>query len=377
MRDAPQQIGPYRIEREIGRGGMGVVYLGVDPRLGRPVAIKALPASLAAGAEPIARFDREARILASLSHPGIAAVYGVEDAEGQRYLVLEYLAGENLASKIARGPLTIPETVDLGITVAEALAHAHAKGIVHRDVKPANVLFTTDGQAKLSDFGIARLRGGLSLTEPQSILGTPHYMSPEQSRGERTDARSDLFSVGIVLYEALTGVRPFEAERLEAIIHRIQSEDPESPSVRLPGVPVDLERTILRCLEKSPARRYPDASALASDLLQVRQALASSAPAAFRAPARPTRIQSASWRALVILTGAIAVTVAAVLLVRSFGWLHLGQAITRASTILVVPLEEHVQTGNAEPAGRAFSEAPAKNPPQLKTPRILTVPPGG
>lgn len=225
----PAAIGPYTIERELGRGGMGEVYLARDTRLDRQVAIKALPAHLAEDPDRLARFQREAKVLASLNHPGIGAIYGLEEVGRHRYLILEYIDGGTLADRLAKGPLPVDESLSIAKQIADALEVAHEKGVIHRDLKPANVMTAPDGTVKVLDFGLARADDGagssgaigapdsptmpvVSPTIPGAIMGTAGYMSPEQARGKPVDKRSDIFSFGCVLYEMLTGTMPFRGE---------------------------------------------------------------------------------------------------------------------------------------------------------------------
>jgi len=219
------QIGPYTITRELGRGGMGVVYLGRDTRLDRDVAIKALPEHLAQDPERLARFEREAKTLASLNHPNVAGIHGVEEHEGARYLVLEYVEGETLADRLDRGPLPVEDAIEIAVQIAAGVEAAHEAGVIHRDLKPGNVIVTPEGKAKVLDFGLARSEetsssssGALSEsptltspaiqhspTMPGVILGTAAYMSPEQARGRRVDKLTDSWSFWVVLYERLVG----------------------------------------------------------------------------------------------------------------------------------------------------------------------------
>ncbi len=268
-----ERIGAFTIQRELGRGGMGVVYLATDTRLDRQVAIKALPAELASDPARLERFEREAKTLASLSHPNLAGIHGVEEQDGAKYLVLEYVEGESLADRLDRGPLAIDDAVELAIGIASGLEAAHAAGVVHRDVKPANINITPDGIAKVLDFGLARgentshfSAGGLdspTLTTPQpqhsptiegAILGTAAYMSPEQARGRRVDTRTDTWSFGVVLYEMLVGIGPFHGETatdsIGAILHK------EIDVSLLPAnTPKMLLHVIRRCLERDKIKR--------------------------------------------------------------------------------------------------------------------------
>ena len=218
----PAQIGSYRIERELGRGGMGIVYLAHDVELDRAAALKVLPEQLARSESRLARFKREARLLASVQHVNIGGVYGLEEHEGRRYLVLEYVAGDTLESRLRRGHLSLERALPVATQIAEAVEAAHAQGVIHRDLKPANIMLTKTGTVKVLDFGLAKALGdeqaadapdGLTATfnptVPGAVLGTPGYMSPEQARGDPVDARSDIWSFGCVLFEMVSGVGPF------------------------------------------------------------------------------------------------------------------------------------------------------------------------
>jgi hypothetical protein len=276
MSATPDQIGPYTIDRELGRGGMGVVYLGHDTRLDRKVAIKALPEHLAQEPERLARFEREAKTLASLNHPNIAQIYGVEEHEGRRYLVLEFVDGETLADRLDRGPLPVDEAIEMCAQVAEGLEAAHDAGVVHRDLKPANIRITPDGRAKVLDFGLARsdAQSGSdssvsqaptmttpaspgSPTVPGAILGTAPYMSPEQARGRRVDKRSDSWSFGVVLYECLTGLCPFAGETISDSIGAILHRDVDL-SLLPRDTPPGVRRTLERCLRRDRDERWRD-----------------------------------------------------------------------------------------------------------------------
>lgn len=268
------QIGPYSITRELGRGGMGVVYLARDSRLDRDVAIKALPPQLAHDPDRLARFEREAKILAQLNHPNIAGIYGLEAHDGATYLVLEYVPGETMAVRLARGPVAIDDAVGIAVQIAAGLEAAHDAGVVHRDLKPGNVILNDDGQVKVLDFGLARsdeLRSdanladsptitspvGASPTIPGVILGTAAYMSPEQARGKRVDKRTDIWSFGVTLYEILTRNAPFAGETVSdsigAVLHKALDFDKLPPDT-----PPNVRRVLNRCLERDKRERYRD-----------------------------------------------------------------------------------------------------------------------
>jgi len=220
----PSQIGPFRIERELGRGAMGVVYLAHDTKLDRPVAIKSLPAEVMDN-QARSRFSREARLLASLNHPNIATIYEeLEEAEGVSYLVLEYVPGRRLGEMIGAGGLGLKDALSIALQIADALAAAHDSGVIHRDLKPDNVRITPQNQIKVLDFGLAKAVGyearqqQSTVTEPGRVLGTPAYMSPEQARGKEADRRSDIWSFGCVLFEMLTGRIPFDGETVSDML---------------------------------------------------------------------------------------------------------------------------------------------------------------
>ncbi|MHC4596403.1 MAG: serine/threonine-protein kinase, partial [Planctomycetota bacterium] len=228
-----EQIGPFRIERELGRGGVGVVYLAHDTKLDRKVAIKSLPAEVMANPKARSRFSREARVLASLNHPNIATIYEeLEETKGVGYLILEYIPGQTLAERIAKKPLKLEEALSIALQIAEAVAAAHEHNVIHRDLKPGNIKITPEGKVKVLDFGLAKAVGGegmdqqSTVTEPGRVIGTPAYMSPEQARGQATDKRSDIWSFGCVLYEMLTGRVPFEGETISDTLVNILDRDP-------------------------------------------------------------------------------------------------------------------------------------------------------
>jgi len=229
-----RQIGPFRIERELGRGGAGVVYLAHDTKLNRSVAIKSLPAELMENPKARIRFAREAQVLASLNHPNIATIYDeLQEAEGVGYLILEYIPGQTLAERIAGVRLKPKEALSIAKQIAEAVAAAHEHDVIHRDLKPGNIKITPEGRIKVLDFGLAKAFGGektdqqSTATEPGRVIGTPAYMSPEQARGLETDERCDIWSFGCVLYEMLTGKVPFKGETLSDTLAAILDREPD------------------------------------------------------------------------------------------------------------------------------------------------------
>jgi eukaryotic-like serine/threonine-protein kinase len=259
--------GRYAVREPLGRGGMAEVYLATDRVLDRPVAVKVLGGWLADDDAFVERFRREALAAARLSHPNLVAVYDAGADDGTRFIVMEHVPGETLAAALARGgAMPAPTAAAIAIDVANALEVAHAAGIVHRDVKPENVMLTADGRAKLTDLGIARGLDGESLTRTASILGTASYVSPEQARGEPVDHRSDLYSLGCVLYQMLTGRRPFEGDDPFAVAYLHVHERPTPPRELEPSVPVALEASVLRAMEKDPDARFPSAAVFAAAL---------------------------------------------------------------------------------------------------------------
>lgn len=260
--------GRYRLLHKIGSGGMASVHEAEDTVLGRRVAVKVLHPHFAADDAFVARFEREARAAASLNHPGIVHVYDVGRDDGGYYIVMELLNGESVKGLVRNGPLSIDQTIDIGLQMAKALDYAHANGVLHRDVKSHNILVSPQGAAKLVDFGIALARGAESVTEAGEILGTVHYIAPEMARGQPAAAASDIYSLGVVLYEMATGQLPFEGESAIEIATRHVSSEPMLPSRVNPRVRPGLERAIMRALAKEPDRRQASAGELARDLLR-------------------------------------------------------------------------------------------------------------
>jgi len=282
----PRMIGQtilhYRIIEKLGGGGMGVVYEAEDLKLGRHVALKFLPESLTGDPKSLERFTREARAASQLNHPNICTIHGIEDNGSHPFIVMEKLDGESLKQHLAEHAMEIEEVLNVGVQVADALAASHAKGIVHRDIKPANVFLTPGGQVKVLDFGLAKLvhaagpevDGGAdqSLTAVGVIPGTALYLSPEQARGETMDARTDLFSLGVVLYEMATGQRPFASSNSWMILDAVLHLKPAPPRDLNPNVPIELEGIIGKALEKDRVRRYQSAAEIRSDLALLRRA---------------------------------------------------------------------------------------------------------
>jgi serine/threonine protein kinase len=250
-------VSHYKILERLGEGGMGVVYKAEDETLKRTVALKFLPPALGRDTEANARFMHEAQAASALDHPNICTIHEIGHTDdGQLFICMAFYDGETLKEKIRRGPFRIAEAVDIATQTARGLARAHDRGIIHRDIKPANILLTSDGTAKIVDFGLAKLSGGSVITKEGTTPGTVYYMSPEQVHGEAVDRRTDIWSLGVLIYEMVTGRRPFEGEYEKAVFYSIENLAPEPVTALRTGVPMELERIITKCLEKKPDERY-------------------------------------------------------------------------------------------------------------------------
>ncbi|MDA0276977.1 MAG: serine/threonine-protein kinase [Proteobacteria bacterium] len=284
----PAQLGRYRIESEIGRGAMGIVYMATDTVLERTVAVKTVNMSLERdGADRYeARFYQEARSAAGLNHPNIVIVHDIGKADDVVYMAMEYIEGVELRSLIGEGrPLGLAQALSIAAQIADGLAYAHSRGVVHRDIKPANIMVVPNGPVKITDFGIARKRAAQELTQTGSLLGSPKYMSPEQVIGKRAEHQSDIFSLGVILYEMLTGASPFSGENVTALMYQIVNFIPPAPGKINADVPRNLDRIAMRMLAKPLEERYLDTAELARDLRACeRQATAIPAPSPTPAP---------------------------------------------------------------------------------------------
>lgn len=333
----PTRVGSYNVIREIGRGGMGVVYLARDDRLDRDVAIKCLPKEFAADEERLARFTREAKILASLNHPNIATIHGLEEVDGRIYLVLEHVDGESLIEFMNRSDRSWRKRLDAAVGISDALASAHDQGVVHRDIKPDNVRFTRDGVVKVLDFGlacaapmadapVATATTASFNTKAGAVMGTRGYMSPEQIRGEVPDTRSDIFSFGCLLHEMMTGNKTFVRNTVADTMAATLREDPEPPTSCGSNAPGELDPIVMRCLEKNPKDRFQSASDLGFAL---RNVISDSSPGS---PADPAPVKPRRSRR--IMAGCVAVILIAM---AAFVYLSTGTESTPITSLAILP----------------------------------------
>jgi eukaryotic-like serine/threonine-protein kinase len=347
-----QTVSHYRIVGKLGGGGMGAVYDAEDTRLGRHVALKFVPPEMMHDRKALDRFFWEARAASQLNHPSICTIHDIEDTDGHPFIVMERLEGVSLKDRMMGGPLELELVLDVGIQVSDALAACHAKGIIHRDIKPANIFLTNTGQVKLLDFGVAKLSPGLragdvhlqeALTVAGDIFGTAVYMSPEQARGEELDPRTDLFSLGVVLYQMATGQRPFVGSNAVTTLEAVMNHKPVSPLKLNPNLPHELEGIIGRAMEKERGNRYPDALAMKGDLQSLkRETEPGMTETARRRPLLPYRISSSTFqttsrKSLYILLGVIALLIT--VLVPMGAWFFKQRSSVHArTTVAVLPL---------------------------------------
>ena len=374
-------VSHYRVLSSLGSGGMGVVYLAEDERLGRQVALKFLPPESAASRQALERFRVEARAASSLSHPGICAIFDIGDDEGTPYIVMEALRGESLRDRINRGPLKVADLLDIAIQLADALDAAHAQGIIHRDIKPSNIFIGDKNRTKILDFGLAKLAqasGPISsgaatralsasthrdLTMPGSALGTVSYMSPEQAKGEEVDTRTDLFSLGVVLYEMATGIQAFGGSTQAIVFDAILNRTPHPITHINPLIPPRLEALIVTALEKDRDLRHQHASDLEAELKRIRRDLESSQMVA----ATRTQVTPAAERR----SATTPATETAPTRSRSWTWAAIGAFVVIALAIAGFNLWSDTTSREAvAPAPAQTPVAPPAQPSPLQTPTV-------
>lgn len=364
----------YRIVEKIGAGGMGVVYRARDERLNRYVAIKVMPEILMKDPERLARFRREAQAASATNHPNICTIYDINEHEGRLFIAMEFLEGQNLKQRISAKRIDTEEILDLAIQIADGLDAAHTQGIIHRDIKSANIFTTRRGQAKILDFGLAKLlsskagaKQGLEsttgtaeqeLTNPGAAMGTPAYMSPEQTLGKELDARTDLFSLGVVLYEMATGVLPFRGATSAATFNAILNSAPTAPVRINPELPGELERIINKALEKDRNLRYQSASDMRADIQRLKRDSDLHRIAAAGEPPRKTAAKLPRWKSLVLVTAVAALALAVGLNLGGLRDRLFGKAVTpRIESLAVLPLENLSGDPNQEVFTNGMTEA--------------------
>ncbi len=350
-------VGPYQILEELGRGGMAVVYKAWQPSLERTIALKVLPEYFRHDPQLVARFQREARAAAHLEHPNIVHIIDTGVADGLPYIAMEYLEGGSLRDRLAQGALAPAAALALVEQIASALDHAHSRGLIHRDVKPANILFTADGRPKVADFGIARVAEGTRLTQTGTLMGTPEYMAPEQAEGQPVDHRADLYALGVLLYQALTGRVPFHSTTPHATLHAVIYEPPPPPRQLNPALPQAVENVVLKALSKRPEARFQRGEDMVSSL---RAALARPAPRAPRTQGRRAWVWIAAASVVVALALAVSLT-----------WLLAGgreDNALRPTSTRAVALDTATSGPLASPLVQIPSPSPSLPPTSSPTP---------
>jgi len=357
--------GKYRIIEKLGEGGMGVVYKAKDTRLDRMVALKFLPPELMKDPSAKERFIREAKAAAALSHPNICTVYEIDEEEEKSFIAMEYIEGQSVREKIKKSPLEIAEALEITMQAARGLDEAHKRGIIHRDIKSANIMITRSGQAKVMDFGIAKVTGATMITREPAMMGTVAYMSPEQAEGKTVDSRTDIWSLGVVLYEMLTGQLPFLGDTDQSVMYAIARKIPVPMKKIVPKVTPELERVVEKALEKKPADRYQSMEELLEDLRAIAEGL------------KPIRAKSRLFRGRILgVRKSVFLAASALILVfAALGLLTLLSSPGRAEvfdSVAILPIIN--ETGDAEREYFANSLTRQLNAELYKV-AALTVPP--
>ncbi|MBP7560445.1 MAG: protein kinase [Armatimonadetes bacterium] len=387
-------LGDFDLLEEIGRGGMGVVYRARQRSLGRDVAVKVLPPELAREGQVATRFRSEAQRMAQLDHPGIASVYAVGEEGGVEYFAMQYLPGGSLQDRLERASVSAEQAAEIAAQVADALDHAHGQGVIHRDIKPANIMFDGQGRPVVTDFGIAKAVMDPKLTATGMALGTPHYMAPEQVRGNPVDGRADIYALGVVLYEMLCGRPPFAGETPFAVAMKHVTDAPLAPSMTCPGLPAGVETVVLRAMAKEPGDRFPRAGEMAV-------ALRSASPAAQHTarvePHRKTTVllppSPPPSRALAFLIGLCAILGAGLIVMVAMRGCGpspppdvvvpdvVGTEVAKATETLRVaglrPTVEPARPDPAHPPGTVCEQTPSAGSRVNKDAEIRLVPTGG
>ncbi|MBF8295747.1 MAG: Adenylate cyclase [Bacteroidetes bacterium] len=342
-------ISHYRILEKLGEGGMGVVYKAHDTKLNRDVALKFLPPNLLVSEDDRHRFVHEAQASAALSHPNIATVFEIDESEAKTFIALEFIEGQSLAQKIKSGPLKVDDALSIVIQTCEGLQAAHEKGIVHRDIKSQNIMVTTKGQLKILDFGLAKLRGATVLTKAGTTIGTMGYMSPEQLRGEAVDHRTDIWAVGVVLYEMIAGRRPFQGDYEDAVAYQVINQQPEPLTAIRTGVPMELERIVKKAMQKERANRYQHVVEIVTDLRSLKEEIETGLE---KGAVTKTRLPVKKRLYAYLLLGVLVLIVTAVMILTQF-----PPTKEKIESLAVLPLENIGQDPDQEYFADGVTEA--------------------
>jgi serine/threonine protein kinase/Tfp pilus assembly protein PilF len=373
-----ETVGHYRILEKLGGGGMGVVYEAEDLKLGRHVALKFLPEELAHDPQALERFRREARSASALNHPNICTIHDISEENGRSFIAMEFMAGQTLKHRLLAGPIPLEELLELAVQIADALDAAHSEGIVHRDIKPANIFITKRGQAKILDFGLAKLTANqaepasldgatleANLTSPGTAVGTVAYMSPEQARGEDLDKRTDLFSFGAVLYEMATGRMAFSGNTSALIFDAILHKAPTSPVRINPELPAELEYVINKALEKDRALRYQSAGEMLADLKRLRRNSSSTRVEAVVDERKPAKRRKLLWTSV---TGTALIVIAAA----AFVWHGRSRGGQEISSVAVLPFIDASKDPNTEYLSDGITESLINNLSQIPNLAVMS-----